>query len=126
MPNARISDQLIHYHVSDGCAVLRPQGACNSETTEAMARLANSSLVQSKHLIVDLSRVDYVETPGYRWMVRQLRQLESSGKTLVVAGLPSSVERVFRLLRLDQTVPVAKNVSDAMKLIHKTKQHAAA
>ena len=83
-------------------------------------------MVQSKHLILDLSDVEYVETPGYRWIVRQLRQLESSGKTLVVAGLPSSVERVFRLLRLDQTVPVARNVGEAMKLIHTSKQHAAA
>ena len=115
MPRARILTHRIHYHVSNGCAVVRPEGACNAETTEALARLVNSPLIESKHLILDLSRAKYVETPGYRWIVRQLKDLESAGKSLVVVGLPPSVERAFRLLRLDKSVPTAVNVSEALR-----------
>ena len=120
MPRARIASQRIHYHVSNGCAVVRPEGACNAETTEALATLVNSPLIESKHLILDLSRAKYVETPGYRWIVRQLRQLESAGRKLVVVGLPAPVERTFKLLRLDQSIPVAKDVSEALALIRST------
>lgn len=125
MPKARISDHRIHYRIADGCAVVRPEGGCDAEATEALARLANSSLIQSKHLILDLSRSDYVETPGYRWLVRQLKQLESNGKKLIVAGLPPSIERVFKLLKLDKSIPVTKDVSEALRHCH-THQHIAA
>lgn len=106
--------------------MVRPEGACDAETTEALARLVNSSLIESRHLIIDLSRSEYVETPGYRWIVRQFRQLEAAGRRLVVAGLPPSVERVFKLLHLDKIVPVEKDVPTALKQLRSYKQHAAA
>jgi len=114
MPKARISSHRIHYHISNGCAVVRPEGACDTETTEALARLVNSPLIESRHLIIDLSHTRYIETPGYRWLMRQLKQLESSGKTLMVAGLPPSVERTFKLLRLEKAIPTADTVSEAL------------
>jgi len=114
MPNARIASHRIHYHISEGCAVVRPEGPCDSETAESLARLVASPLIESKHLIIDLSRTDYIETPGYRWLLRQLRQLEADGKVLVVAGMPPSIERTFKLLRLDESIPVAENVSEAL------------
>ncbi len=117
MPNARIASQRIHYHVSDGCAVVRPEGPCDTETTEALARLVSSPLIESKHLVIDLSRTDYIETPGYRWLIRQLRQLESGGKSLIVAGMPHSIERTFKLLRLDESIPTAESVSEALEQV---------
>ena len=117
MSDARISGHRIHYKIADGCAVVRPEGACNEARTEALARLVNSSLVESRNLIIDLSHSEYVETPGFRWIVRQFRQLESDGRTLVVAGLPPSVERAFKLLKLDTMVPVAKDVAEAFRKI---------
>ena len=125
MPRARIASHRIHYHVSNGCAVVRPEGACDSETTEALAHLVNSPLIGSKHLILDLSRAKYVETPGYRWIVRQLRQLESAGRKLVVVALPPAVQRTFKLLRLDESVPTTKTVTEALALIRSAKELAA-
>ncbi|MCX8053717.1 MAG: STAS domain-containing protein [Armatimonadetes bacterium] len=117
MPKARIASHCIHYHISNGCAIVRPEGACNAEATEALALLVNSPLIESKHLVLDLSRAKYVETPGYRWIMRQLRRLESAGRKLVVAGLPPSIERTFRLLRLHESIPVVENVNEALNLI---------
>ncbi|MEN6415871.1 MAG: STAS domain-containing protein [Armatimonadota bacterium] len=122
MPTARIDSHIIHYHVSDGYAVVRPEGACDAGTTEALARLVNSPLIESKNLILDLSHSRYVETPGYRWIVRQFRHAESAGKTVVVVGLPPSVERAFNLLKLDKMVPTAQSVSEALRVIEDRKE----
>jgi len=120
---ATILDHRIHYNVSDGCAVVRPEGACDAEVTQALAKLANSSLVKSKNLVLDLSRCAYVETPGYRWLVRQLRQLESSGRMLVVAGMTPAVSRVFKLLHFDRMIPVAKDGPEALDRLCGVKEH---
>jgi len=117
MPTARISGHQIHYNVSDGYAVVRPEGACNASATEALARLVNSPMIESKNLILDLSRSPYVETPGFRWIVRQFRQAEAAGKSVVVVGLPPSVERAFTLLKLDKMVPKARTVTEALRVL---------
>jgi len=124
LPKARISSHLIHYSIRNGCAVVRPEGACDEATTEALARLATSTLIDSKHLVLDLSHTRYVETPGYRWILRRLKELESNGKTLTVVGMPPSVERAFKLLRLNESVPTARSVSEALKLIERAKEPA--
>ena len=122
MPTARIDSHQIHYHVSDGYAVVRPEGACDAATTEALARLVNSPLIESRNLVLDLSHSKYVETPGYRWIVRQFRHAESSGKSVVVVGLPPSAERAFNLLKLDKIVPTAASVSEAIRVLEKPKE----
>lgn len=122
MPEARIKGHKFHYRVSEGVAIIRPEEACNENTTEALATLVNSSIIQSKSLIIDLSHVTYVETPGFRWIMRQFRQLESAGMLLVLAGLPPAVERAFKLLKLDTVVPAAKSVTEAMGILHSMKK----
>lgn len=114
MREARISSHRFGYTLVDGCAIVRPEGACNEERTEALAKLVNSPLISAKNLILDLSHADYVESPGFRWLVRQVRQLESDGKRLVLASVPESVDRALKLLKLERVVPVAKNVKDAL------------
>mgnify|MGYP005840908557 CR=1 FL=1 len=117
MPKARISSYRIHYNLVGDSAVLRPEGPCDERRTEALARLANTSLLSAKHVILDLSRAPYVESPGFRWIVRQVRSLEATGRTLIVVGLSPSVERTFRLLRLDRIVRVAGDVTEALRLV---------
>lgn len=126
MRKATIFDHRIHYNLLDDCAVVRPEGACDAEVAEALGRLVNSSLLDSRHLVIDLSHCAYVETPGYRWLVRQLRQLESSGRQLIVAGMPPAVERMFKLLHFDRMIPTAVDVSEALNMLHGTRQHAVA
>lgn len=123
MRKATISGKLIHYNVSNGSAIVRPECACDAEATEALATLVNSEIIGTRDLVLDLSRCPYVETPGYRWLVRQLRQLESAGRTLIVVGMLPSVARVFKLLHFDRMIPVAKDVPEAMdRLQHGTEK----
>lgn len=114
MREANISSHRFSYRLVDGCAIVRPEGACNEARTEALARLVNSPLISAQNLILDLSHADYVESPGFRWLVRQVRQLESDGKRLVLASVPESVDRALKLLKLDRVVPVAVDVKEAL------------
>lgn len=118
MPEARISGHRFHYHIDDGCAVVRPEGACDASRTEALARLANSPLFETKNLILDLSHAQYVESPGFRWLVRQVRKLESAGRSLVLVALSPQTERAFRLLKLDRIIPTAQSVPEALEIVH--------
>lgn len=99
-------------------AIIRPEDGCNESTIEAIAALVNSPIIQSRNLIVDLSHVEYVETPGFRWLMRQCRNLQSEGRNLVVCGLPRSVERAFMVLRLDSVIPCVKSIVEAQEMMN--------
>jgi anti-anti-sigma factor len=114
MREARISSHRFSYSLVDGCAIVRPEGACNEARTEALARFVNSPVIGARNLILDLSHASYVESPGYRWLVRQVKQLESHGKRLVIAGASESVDRALKLLRLERLIPVVSNVKEAL------------
>jgi anti-anti-sigma factor len=118
MLDATVSSHHFSYSLLDGCAIVRPEGACNEERTEALARFVNSPLIGAKNLILDLSHAGYVESPGYRWLVRQVRTLESDGRRLVLAGVPESVDRALKLLKLESVVPTARNVKEALAKVN--------
>lgn len=126
MREARIATHRFHYRVIDDCAIVRPDGACNEERTQALAKFVSSPLISANHLILDLSQADYVETPGFRWLLRHVKDLESRGKTLTVVGLSPSVERAFNLLKLNRVIGVAKDVPEALERIHVSRQAAVA
>lgn len=115
MRDATVSSHHFSYNLVDGCAIVRPEGGCNEERTEALARFVNSPLISARNLILDLSRAPYIESPGYRWLVRQVRALESEGRQLVLAGVPESVERGLKLLKLESVVPMAADVKEALE-----------
>lgn len=114
MREARISSHRFSYSLVDGCAIVRPEGACNEARTEALARFVNSPVIGVRNLILDLSHASYVESPGYRWLVRQVKDLEAHGKRLVVASAPESVDRALKLLKLERLIPVAGSVKEAL------------
>lgn len=118
MRDAKVSSHRFSYSLVDGCAVVRPEGACDTERTEALAKFVNSPLISAKNLVLDLSHADYVESPGFRWIVRQVRMLEADGKRLVLAGVPTSVERALKLLNLESVIPTAKDVKSALAHIN--------
>jgi len=121
VPEARIGSHKFHYSIVDEVAVIRPEEACDQDTTEALAAFVSSPIVEGRALIIDLSRAEYVETPGFRWLIRQYRQLESAGRSLVLTGLESNVARTFCLLKLDDLIPTANSVTEALRLLQRTK-----
>jgi anti-anti-sigma factor len=118
MREARIATHRFHYNVSEDCAIVRPDGACDEKRTQALAKFVSSPLISANHLILDLSHAEYVETPGFRWLLRHVRDLESTGRTLTVVGLSPSVERAFRLLKLEKVIGIAKDVPEALERLH--------
>ena len=114
MPETTIDTHKFHYDVVDDCVVIRPDGACNEKKIESLATLADSEFATRKNLILDLSGAEYVDSPGFRWIVRQVRSLKGEGRRLLLAGLQPTVKRAYKLLLLDKIVPAFDTPEDAL------------
>jgi anti-anti-sigma factor len=64
-------------------------------------------------LVFDLGRVGFVSSAGLGFFVRVGKTLEDQGRVLVLARVVRSVERVLRLIGLDEVLPLFRDVPEA-------------
>ena len=64
-------------------------------------------------IILDLSRVDFIDSSGLGAIVGVLKYLGQRG-TLTVAGVTASVESMFKLTRMDRVFRLYPNVEAAL------------
>ncbi len=68
--------------------------------------------------VVDLSAVTFLASMGLGLILRNATVLHKSGAGLVVLNPLNLVEEVLRIAGLDQVTPVARDLEEAMALVH--------
>ena len=68
-------------------------------------------------VIIDLSRVSFIDSAGLGLLVRAERQLRDSGVQLVLVRGPRAVRRVFALTRLDSHFEFCDSPSAALRTV---------
>lgn len=64
-------------------------------------------------VILDLARVDFVDSSGLGAIVASLKQM-GNGRRLDLAGLTPTVDKVFRLTRMDTVFKLYPSLDDAL------------
>ena len=67
----------------------------------------------AKHVILDLGRVDFIDSSGLGAIVAAMKQLGRDRVLHLVAPRPN-VEKVFRLTRMDKIFEIHPNVDQAL------------
>lgn len=115
MSQLKLKPSPLHVEKLSEAIVISPEGACDLECTAALEGLINHIEVEpKKNIILDASRLKYIDTSGFRWIVDQFRKLQEKGGSLIIAGLGGPAERAFKLLQLDKYIPEAKTVDAAL------------
>lgn len=65
-------------------------------------------------IVVDLSRVDFLDSTGLSVLVKTLKRVRESDGSLDVVVTVDRVAKVFRLTGLDQLIPLHASVADAL------------
>ena len=65
-------------------------------------------------IVVDLSRVDFLDSTGLSVLVKALKRVRESEGSLDVVVTVDRVAKVFRLTGLDQLIPLHASVADAL------------
>ncbi len=65
-------------------------------------------------IVVDLSRVDFLDSTGLSVLVKALSRVREAEGSLDVVVTVERVAKVFRLTGLDQLIPLHASVADAL------------
>jgi len=65
-------------------------------------------------IVVDLSRVNYIDSSGLAVLVEAMQNVEEYGGKFALAGLQESVRSIFETARLDQVFLIYPHVDAAL------------
>lgn len=72
---------------------------------------------RKRHVIVDMSAVEFVASIGLGLLVQAARALKSDGKRVVIVAPRETVAGVIRSSKLDAITPIADSVDAARALL---------
>ena len=86
-------------------------------STRVAASLA--ALIEQKppRLVVDLSRVSYIDSSGLAVLIEGMQNVEAYGGKFILAGLQENVRPIFEIARLDQVFIIFPHVDAALAAV---------
>jgi anti-sigma B factor antagonist len=67
-----------------------------------------------KKIVIDLSKVPYIDSSGLAVLINGMRKMEAFGGRLYLVGLQDSVRLIFETSRLDQAFRIRRDVAAAL------------
>lgn len=85
-----------------GVSVLRVSGYVDTTTSPELERRMQALLREKRyHIVVDLSRVEYISSAGWGIFISEIREIREHGGDLKLAGMVADVREVFDLLEFE-------------------------
>jgi anti-sigma B factor antagonist len=103
----------------EGVTVVALEGDVDLESSPIARRLLLDLIARSCRLVVDLSRVGYMDSSGVASLVEALQSARKRGCGFIVAATGDSVLRVIRLARLDRVFTLSTTVQDGVAALRK-------
>jgi len=94
-----------------GVSILRVSGYVDTTTSPDLERRLQALLREKRfHVVVDLSRVEYISSAGWGIFISEIREIREHGGDLKLAGMVPDVREVFDLLEFEN---ILQSYSDA-------------
>ncbi len=85
-----------------GVSVLRVSGYVDTTTSPELERRMQALLRDKRyHIVVDLTRVEYISSAGWGIFISEIREIREHGGDLKLAGMVPDVREVFDLLEFE-------------------------
>ena len=95
-------------------ALFEPNGYITAanvlEFQEQLTNLVNQS--RSITFLVDMSRVEFLDSAGLMALVTTFRLAQSQGKSFNICSIPPSVKIIFELTQLDRVLSIFSSRAD--------------
>jgi len=89
--------------------------ALDASNSETFKKSVAETLAAHDKVVIDLSRVEFVDSSGCGALLSCLRQLGDRGGELKLCGVQKNVERLFELVRMNRIIDVYPSKEDALK-----------
>ncbi len=97
-----------------GASIVVFSGEIDLETSPSARKTLLKCFENNGNVIVDLSRVTYIDSSGVASLVEALQAAKKNGSRLSLAAVSEPTRRVLELARLDKVFTLHNSVDDAL------------
>ena len=97
-----------------GFAVVMLNGEIDLDKSPNARKVILASLKKMKHVMVDLSAVDYIDSSGVASLVEGFQYARSNNLEFGLLGVSAAAMNVLRLARLDQVFAIYASLDDRL------------
>lgn len=100
--------------VLHGCVVVEVRGEVDLSSLDALEQCLSTVLAgEAPAIVLDLSRMGFVDAAGLRVLLRAKRRAASRGRPFVLAGPRAAVARLLVVTDLDRRFTIFPTVAEA-------------
>ncbi|MBV9007638.1 MAG: STAS domain-containing protein [Verrucomicrobia bacterium] len=94
--------------------VIPLEGEIDLHVSPRIANTLNAAVKeQPRNLVVDLSKVSYIDSSGLAVLIEAMQNVERYGGKFALAGLQENVRPIFEIARLDQVFRIFPDTAAA-------------
>ncbi|MFA5144314.1 MAG: STAS domain-containing protein [Candidatus Omnitrophota bacterium] len=98
----------------DGLTVCRVEGDIDISSSPDIKKAFDKLIAQkTQRMIIDLSKVSYVDSSGLATLVGILKNMRSYGGKMAIAGMSPKVKSLFEITKLDKLFVIAASEEEA-------------
>jgi len=101
--------------IGDVAAVAVPVDELDASNASELKRDIAPVLLANSKVVLDLSRVQFMDSSGLGAMLSCLRQLNARKGDLKLCGMSKQVRRAFELVRLDRILDIHASRAEAVR-----------
>ncbi|MEV5355105.1 STAS domain-containing protein [Streptomyces sp. NPDC052693] len=102
-------------HIDDRTAVVAVLGDVDLHTAVSLRANVSALLAEGvRHLVLDLSRTEYIDSTGLSTFIRLLHAAQRNDGSLRLAAVPERLERMVTMTGIAQLLPVHTTVDEAL------------
>lgn len=105
---------ILHTSEAGGAVVVGPAGEVDLQHSPKLRKVLMELMLDQREVVVDLSRVDYIDSSGIASLVEAYQMARRNGSRFTLASVSAAALRVLQLARLDKVFAIAELVEAAV------------
>ena len=99
----------------EGTVIVRFSGDVDLQSSPEARKILLECVARRMPVLVDLSRVDYIDSSGIASLVESLQTARKSGGNLFIVSASEAALKVIELARLDKVFTICNTIDDAIE-----------
>jgi len=100
-----------------GAVVISFIGDVDLQTSPDARKVLLECVTKGKPILVDLSRVGYIDSSGVASLVESFQNAKKAGQNLVLVSVSDGALRVLKLARLDKVFTICDTLEDGLAAV---------
>ena len=99
----------------EGAVIVGFSGDVDLQSSPEARKILLECVARRMPVLVDLSRVDYIDSSGIASLVESLQTARKSGGNLFIVSASEAALKVIELARLDKVFTICNTIDDAIE-----------